>query len=118
MMDKRCAEVREMLPAYADDPGGNLLVRRHLAECDACRNELAAYESLRARLPQVMAHTHEPPAELLPALKKIPSDVNSVDVLKTHLWRNRSAYLSGAAVLAAGAAGAAVWRSRRRLATA
>jgi anti-sigma factor RsiW len=118
MSDKRCAEIREMLPAYSDDPGGDLFVRRHLAGCAACRKELASYEGLRADLAGLAFTSFEPPAELLPILKEIPSNPSSIDSLKTHVRRNRSAYLRGAAVLVAGAAGAAVWRSRRRLATA
>ena len=118
MKDMRCEEVREMLPAYLDEPGGSLAIRRHLTGCDGCRDELARYESLKVRLPELQHHTFEAPASLLPALRSIPSDPNPIEAAKTHVWRNRNAYLGGAAVLAASAAGAAVWRSRRRLATA
>ena len=118
MKEMRCAEVREMLPAYLDEPGGSLAVRRHLAGCDGCHKELARYEALSVQLPQLQTHTFEPPASLLPALQGIPSELDSIEALKTHVWRNRNAYLGGAAVLAASAAGAVLWRSRRRFATA
>ena len=118
MRATRCAEVREMLPAYVDEPEGSLAVRRHLAGCDDCRKELARYETLAVQLPKLAFHTFEPPADLLPALKAISSNPNSIEAVRTHVWRNRNAYLSGAAVLVASAAGAAVWRSRQRLASA
>jgi anti-sigma factor RsiW len=112
-----CGEVREMLPAYLDEPGASLSIRRHLAGCDACRSELARYEALSAQMPALIGHTAEPPAHLLGALVSIPSGSNSVETVKTHLTRNRNAYLSGAAVVVAGAAAGAIWRSRRRLVT-
>jgi predicted anti-sigma-YlaC factor YlaD len=113
----RCEEVREMLPAYLDEPGGSLAIRRHLAGCEGCRAELARYESLKVQLPELQTHTFEAPADLLPALKAIPASPNPIEAVKTHVWRNRNAYVGGAAVLAASAA-AALWRSRRRLVTA
>ena len=118
MSEMTCGEVREMLHAYLDEPGASLSVRRHLAGCEGCRSELARYESLSARLPALIGYTVEPPARLLPALVAIPAETNSMDNVKIHLTRNRNAYLSGAAVLVAGAAAGALWRSRRRLVTA
>ncbi|MEA2447283.1 MAG: putative zinc-finger [Actinomycetota bacterium] len=112
-----CGEVREMLPAYLDEPGASLAVRRHLARCDECRAELARYESLAAQLPALVLQTAEPPAYLLDKLVSIPTGSNSIEAVRTHVARNRNAYV-GAAVLVAGAAAGAVWRTRRRLVTA
>jgi anti-sigma factor RsiW len=113
-----CGEVREMLPAYLDEPGASLVMRRHLTGCDMCRAELARYESLSAQLPSLVLHTAEPPDGLLESLRSIPQDANALEGVRTHVARNRNAYLSGAAVLVAGAAAGALWRSRRRLVTA
>ncbi|HYI45479.1 MAG TPA: zf-HC2 domain-containing protein [Actinomycetota bacterium] len=118
MKEMTCGEVQEMLPAYLDEPGASLSIRRHLAGCDGCRSELARYETLSAQMPALAGHTAEPPAHLLSALVSIPTESSSLDGVKTHLTRNRNAYLRGAAVLVAGAAAGAVWRSRRRLVTA
>ena len=115
MRELICGEVQEMLPAYAEAPRRDLALRRHLASCDECSAEVARYESMRHGLRALAEHPAEPPADLLPALFAIPDADNAVVLVKTHVARNRKAYLSGAAVIVAGAAGAALWRSRRRL---
>lgn len=114
----RCAEVQEMLPAYVDQPGAHLALRRHLSRCKACRAELERYESLAAGLSSLALRPIEPPAGLLRSLQAIPDQVNGIDAVRIHVLRNRRAYLSGAAVVVAGAAGAALWRTKRRLAPA
>ena len=115
MRELRCAEVQEMLPAYADEPGSDLSVRRHLATCEACKLEVDRYEAMRRGLQNLTGVAADPPYDLLPALLEIPDADNAMASVKTHVLRNRRAYASGAAVLLAGAAGAAIWRSRRRL---
>ena len=118
MRDLRCAEVQEMLPAYADEPNRDLSLKRHLTSCDVCRAEVGRYQEMSAGLHSLIDHASEPPVELLPALLAIPDADNAVIAVKTHVARNRRAYLGGAAVVVVGAAGAALWRSRRRLAPA
>ena len=118
MNDLRCAQVREMLPAYLDEPRSDLTVRRHLAGCQDCKQELDRYEDLGRSLRFLSTVHPEPPADLLPALMAIPDADTAAVAVKSHVLRNRKAYLSGAAVLVAGAAGAALWRSKRRLVTA
>ena len=115
MREIACAEVREMLPAYIDEPGRDLLLRRHIASCENCKQEVTHYDELSRGLRALALQPVEPPSELLPALMAIPDADNAVASVKTHVVRNRKAYLGGAAVLVAGAAGAALWRSRRRL---
>ncbi len=107
-----------MLPAYADRPGADLGLRRHVAGCEDCKEELTRYEVLTKSLASLSDETVPAPAGLLRSLQSIPEQTSRVDELRSHVARNRSKYLSGAAVLVAGAAGAALWRSRRRLATA
>ncbi len=109
-----CAEVREMLPAYLDGGPDALTIRRHLSRCSECRAELATYTDLKEGLQDLRRHAFEPPTQLKRALVAIPSASSRVDTLKTHVARNRRTYLSGAAVLVVGAAGAAVWRTRAR----
>jgi anti-sigma factor RsiW len=114
----KCAEAREMLPAYMDEPHGSLPLRRHLVTCADCKTELRHYEAMSAGLQDLIAVTAEPSAILRRQLSAIPSESNKVESIRTHLARNRRAYVSGAAVVLAGAAGAAAWRLRRRVATA
>lgn len=113
-----CAEIREELPAYVKDRAGSLAVRRHLSRCPDCRTELARYDSLVELLGGLELHTAEPPPGLAVALAAIPAGAGRVESLRTHVTRNRRAYLGGAAVVVAGAAGAALLQRRRRLATA
>ena len=113
-----CEEVREELPAYVKDRSGSLSVRRHLSRCTDCRKELVRYESLVETLGGLEMSTAEPPPGLAAALTAIPSRSNRLSEVRTHVARNRARYLSGAAVLLAGAAGAAVLQHRRRIAPA
>ena len=113
-----CAEIREELPAYVKDRSGSLAVRRHLSRCPGCRTELARYDSMIELLGGLEMHTEEPPPGLAAALTAIPSQGGRVQTLRTHVARNRGAYLGGVAVVLAGAAGAAVLQRRRRLAPA
>jgi predicted anti-sigma-YlaC factor YlaD len=113
-----CEEIREELPAYVKDRGGSLSVRRHLSRCADCRNELARYDSLVEMLGGLEMKAVEPPPGLASALAAIPSNASRLAGVRTHVARNRARYLSGAAVLVAGAAGAAVLQRRRRIAPA
>ena len=111
----KCAEIREVIPAYERDSEASLAVRRHLLACSGCREELAHYRELRTGLSSLRDGAVEVPAELSQALFAIPSDQNLVSTVRTHVARNRRAYVGGAAAaLAAGAAGAVLWRSRSR----
>ena len=118
MRELSCAEVQEMLPAYVDEPHADLSLQRHVAGCEDCKGEAARYQEMSRSLHALVDHVAEPPIDLLPALLSIPDADNAVVAVKTHVARNRRAYLGGAAVVVAGAAGAALWRSRRKLATA
>jgi hypothetical protein len=117
-----CSEVREALPAYVADGLRILPVRSHLTECEACSAELARYEALLEGLADLQAVTFEPPPELAPALAAIPAQSGGfanamrerAEVVRGHVARNRRAYVGGVGVALAGAAGAALWRSRTR----
>jgi anti-sigma factor RsiW len=108
----RCEEAREMLPAHVGDPQDSLAVRRHLAGCDACRAEAERYLTLRRAMTGLGTQVIEPPVGLLASLQEIPTRGGRVQSARTHVARNKKAYVGGA-VLVAGAAGAALWRSRR-----
>lgn len=118
MTDMTHAEVQEILPAYVRGGNDSLTVRRHLAGCAECRKELTRYEDLLGALASMESVTSEPPRGLVAALDRIPQSAGRVEQVRTHLTRNRNTYLGGAAVLVAGAAGAALLRSKRRIATA
>ena len=108
----RCQEVREMLPAAPD--GDSLAVRRHLSRCPECRAEASRYESLLRSYQGLRAVTAEPPRGLLTSLQAIPSAGGRLDEIRTHVNRHRRTYAGAAAALVAtGAAGAVLWRSRR-----
>ena len=114
----KCAEIQAMLPAYVNPAEVPLNVRRHLIHCSSCRAELAQYEQMAASLAVLESSAPEPPPGLRAALVSIPSEAGRLENVRSHVSRNRKAY-AGLAVTAAGAVGAAVWRSRRhRLATA
>jgi hypothetical protein len=117
-----CSEVREALPAYVADGLRISSVTDHLAGCEACSAELARYEELLGGLSQLQSATFEPPPELVSALAAIPSQTagftegmrGRAEVVKGHVARNRRAYVGGVGIALAGAAGAALWRSRAR----
>ena len=114
----RCEEIRELLPAYEPEQQPSLAIRRHLASCPDCRAEVEAYKELATGLRYLKHSTVEVPAELTRTLEAIPSEARVVDKARTHVARNRAAYVGGAVALA-GAVGATLWRVRsRRLAAA
>lgn len=117
-MAMRCAEVREALPAYVRDGEPSLAVRRHMSRCSECKAELGRYVGLISGLGDLESYSSDPPAELVQTLRAIPARDRRVDVVREHVFRNRGAYLGGVAIAMAGATGALIWRSRRRLATA
>lgn len=109
----KCAEIREVLPAYERDSQASLAVRRHLAFCSDCKREVARYRELHSGLEGLRAGSVEVPGELSQTLFEIPSTQSLVGSVRTHVARNRRAYVGGAA-LAAGALGATIWRLRSR----
>lgn len=109
----RCEEVQEVLPAYSRDGDVGLPVRRHLSRCDDCSGELARYQTLLRSLQAMRSETSEPPRELLHQLAAIPYRPDRVQQARTHVVRHRNRYAAGLAVAALGAAGAAVWQTRR-----
>lgn len=114
----RCEEVRELLPSYARDRDASLRVRRHISACADCSAELARYEELLEGLRAMRAETAPVPAGLVAALTAIPVGGSKLQVARTHVTRHRKAYIGGLAIAAAGAAGAALVRSRLRAAAA
>src|SRR5687768_4978803 len=106
-----------MLPAYAGTRDLPLALRRHLSGCPGCRVELARYEALSGSLSGMTAHAVEAPPGLKAALLAIPSQANRLEHVRSHVARNRTKY-AGAAAALVGMAGAALWQSRRRTATA
>ncbi|MCA1729198.1 MAG: hypothetical protein LC751_07250 [Actinobacteria bacterium] len=112
-MEMNCASIREILPAYVRDGDESLSVRRHLSRCTDCRAELSSYEELVSRLSSMEASTVTVPYALKASLVEIPSKTGRLESVRSHVTDNRRAYLSGAAVLVAGALGAAALKSRK-----
>lgn len=108
-----CREVRQMLPAYGGDPQDSLSLRRHLAVCAGCRAEADRYSLLMGALRDLKGSAVDPPEALLESLIAIPGRGGRIESVRTHVTRNRKVYVGGA-VLVAGAAGAALWRTRIR----
>ncbi len=100
-----------MLPALVGDRSDSLEVRRHLAGCAACKKESLRYSGLRTALSGLRSITTEPPPDLLGSLLAVPRRPNRVAEVRSHVAKNRKAYVGGA-VLLAGAASAAIWRAR------
>jgi anti-sigma factor RsiW len=111
-----CAEMRELIPAHAGDPAASLSLRRHLARCPECKQELAHYEDLLGAMNSLQSNVAAPPAHLTAALMAIPqSPLRERAVV--HVRDHKPVYVGAAAVMAAVAgAGAVAWR--RRLAAA
>ena len=115
----RCDEVREIMPAYGRDGDVGLPVRRHLSRCEDCTAELTRYQALFRGLEDLRNVTLDPPPELFHQLASIPYRRSPAQEVRGHVTRHRNRYAAGIAVAAVGAAGAALWRSRRgRVATA
>jgi hypothetical protein len=110
--EMKCAEIQEMLPSYARGEG-SLSIRRHLARCPECRVELTRYQALVGGLESMQQVALEPPFGLLPALLRIPGERTKIDLVRTHVLRNKKMY-GGVAVALVGATGAALWRTRTR----
>jgi anti-sigma factor RsiW len=110
----RCAEVREALPAYVRNGEMPLAVRHHVSACPECSAELARYEVLLDGLGDLRHQVMDAPPTLVRSLSAIPSRHRRLRGAQRHVVRHRRAYLGGLALAAAGAAGAAVWRSRIR----
>ena len=112
----RCAEVRETIPAFADEGEQSLAIRRHITKCTDCRSELETYRSMLSSLRSLEARPVDAPVGLAAKLIAIPREASRVDHVRSHVSRNRAAYAGGAAaaVAVAGAAGALLWRNRER----
>ena len=109
----KCAEVREMLPAYRDESDVSLSLRRHVTRCLDCRSELAHYEEVAAQLGRMRSQLSAPPPGLKRSLVAIPSGAGRLRDVATHVVRNRRAYAGGLTVAVVGA-GAVLWRSRKQ----
>ena len=113
----RCAEVRELLPAYVHEGHPSQDVREHLDTCESCTVELSRYVALTGSLASMQDELADVPPDLTQRLVAIPSEDSRVAALRGHVARNRAAYVGGAAAALAGAS-VAVWRLRRRVAAA
>ena len=113
MTKSHCEDVRATLPELVDEPDTSLAVRRHLSRCPDCAGELETYRSLRKATGELAVATATPPPGLFDSLITIPADGTRLEDVRAHLSRHRRQYATGAAVVL-GAAGAALWRSRRR----
>jgi hypothetical protein len=104
----KCQEMREILPAYVRDAEQSLEAKRHLSRCEDCRAELRRYETMLWRLGEMRSQpAGDVPAGLLASLVAIPNRETRIDVMKSHVARNRKVY-AGAAAALVGVAGAAV----------
>jgi anti-sigma factor RsiW len=113
MSETHCEDVRAALPELVDEPGMTLAVRRHLSRCPECAGELESYRSLRKAAAGLATATATPPPGLFDSLVAIPAEGTRLEDVRAHLSRHRRQYATGMAVVV-GAAGAALWRSRRR----
>lgn len=114
-----CREVREYLPAYAEQAGGPLAreVDRHLAGCSGCRAELEQHSEIRAALGGLANQMVEPPSWLLGTLTEtITEKAARREAIRNAAEKvtNPKVVVTGSALVAAGLAGVLVMRGRRR----
>jgi hypothetical protein len=93
-------------------------MRRHISGCPDCTAELARYDEMLGSLRSMRTEYAAPPPGLVSSLIAIPVNEGRLSHVRSHVVRNRKAYLGGLTIAAVGAAGAAVWRSRARAAAA
>lgn len=114
-----CREVREYLPAYAEQAGGPSAsaVDEHLRTCADCRAELEQYRELAAALGGLSERAIEPPAWFLGTVTETVGERAE----RVAALRERGRQLShpqtiaaGGVILAAGVAGALLMRGLRR----
>lgn len=114
-----CREVREYLPAYAEQAGGPRAssVGQHLRTCGDCRAELEDYRTLASQLSALADHPVEPPAWLPGTLVETVGEraetLGALGYRAERLPRPRT-IAAGGAILAAGVAGALLFRGMRR----
>lgn len=113
-----CREVREYLPAYAEQSGGPraAAVDGHLATCAGCRAVLEQYREMAGGLAALEEQPVQPPAWLLGTLTEAVGE----RARRAAAFRARREQISrpkvaatGGALLAAGIAGTLLLRSRR-----
>ncbi len=114
-----CREVREYLPAYVDEAGGQRAesVERHLSTCPECRTELGHFREMKDALATLPARMIEPPAWLLGTLTETVAQraVRREAVRNTvEKLADPRVIVTGGALVAAGVAGALLIRGRRR----
>lgn len=114
-----CREVREYLPAYAEQAGGPraLDVDEHLRTCADCRVVLEQYREIALALGSLSEKAVEPPAWLLGTLTETVSErVSQVAAIRARRDRlaDPKVVATGGAVIAAGVAGALLLRGMRR----
>ncbi|HVE76556.1 MAG TPA: hypothetical protein VND22_07310 [Actinomycetota bacterium] len=112
----QCREVLEQLAAYADVEVLPRDLQVHVDACEDCRIELAEYRTLLAATRSMQSVAVETPSWLLPTLTSVVRD--NAEARKAS--RERLAKLSdpkvitGGVLVAAGVAGALLFRGRRR----
>ncbi len=111
----RCEEVRELLPAYVD-PDLHVAgpVEIHLAGCDACSADLAAYRGLLAALYELRELGEEPGAGFLEStLARIEPPTAAARILGSVNDRRVRLALASIGTVAIGAAAVAIMLRRR-----
>lgn len=112
-----CEEVREFLGDFGESGMTRLtVVRDHLDACADCRRELANFEELQGALESLAARTLDPPSWLEGSITETISQKAARIAAMRTVGRQvrRPQVVTGGALVAAGIAGALLFRSKRR----
>lgn len=111
----RCEEVRALLPAYLDgDAERSAELDAHLAWCEGCRAELAAYRAMTRTLASLREHGAHPGPQLVDRLVALIPAPTVLDRVRLNVYDHPLAYT--VASLGAAAVTAFVLRRRSRAA--
>lgn len=112
-----CADMKDALSDF-NESGliGLTVIQDHLTSCPDCRAELARFDELQAALGSLPDHSLEPPSWLEGSITETIQQKAARIAALRQLERQvrRPGVVTGGALMAAGIAGALLFRSKRR----
>lgn len=112
----QCREVKEQLAAYADVEDLPRDLQVHVDSCEECGRELAEYRALVDASRSMQSVALDTPSWLLPSLTSVVRDrAESLQASRQRMAKlTDPKVVTGGVLVAAGVAGALLFRGRRR----